>query len=231
MSGPSFDFAPHRLSGVVYGVLMNDPAALAALGEQVHKPPYKAPPQHPVLYLKPRNTLSSSGDALCLPPGFDELEVGANLGLVIGRVACRVSVETALDHVAGCVLVNDVTLPHASCYRPSIRFRARDGYCPLGPVVAPRASLPPVDEIDLRIRVGGELVQRASTGGRIRSAARLLADVTAFMSLQPGDVLLLGASHGAPRVRAGQRVSIQATGLGTLENHVVAEPVPEGKAT
>ena len=61
------DFAPWRLSGVVYGTLLNDPAALAALGEAVNAPPYKAPPRAPVLYLKPRNTLAADGAAVAVP--------------------------------------------------------------------------------------------------------------------------------------------------------------------
>ena len=61
-SSPStFDFPPYRLSGTVYGVLLNHAPALAALGAQVNEPPYKAPPKAPVLYVKPRNTLAGAG--------------------------------------------------------------------------------------------------------------------------------------------------------------------------
>ena len=77
--------------GTVYGTLLNHHDALAALGSAVHEPPYKAPPKAQVLYIKPRNTWAGAGDAIIVPAGVDELEIGATLGLVIGRTACRVS--------------------------------------------------------------------------------------------------------------------------------------------
>lgn len=221
---PSFDFAPYRLSGTVYGVLMNDPQALAALGDAVHQAPYKAPPKAPVLYVKPRNTLARSGDALRLPAGWDALEIGAAVGLVIGRTACRVSVADALHHVAGYALLCDVSLPHDSFYRPSIRFKARDGFCPIGPVV-PTAAVADPDALSMTISLDGQLAQATTTGGRVRPAAELLAAVTEFMTLQPGDILMLGVSAGAPMARAGQRVVIEVDGIGCLEHTVVAEEV------
>lgn len=219
---PSLDFAPWRLSGVVYGTLLNDPAALAALGDAATQAPYKAAPKAPVLYIKPRNTFAGEGAPLVLPPGEEALEIGASIGLVIGRSACRLDEATALDCVAGLVLVNDVCLPHDSFYRPSVRLRARDGFCPLGPVVPLSAGLHP-DRLELRVLVDGEAVQILQTAGRVRSAARLLADVTEFMTLSPGDVLLTGTAYGAPQVRAGQSVAIEAAGLGRLHNRVVQQ--------
>lgn len=221
---PVFDFAPYRLSGTVYGVLMNDPQALAALGDAVHQAPYKAPPKAPVLYVKPRNTLAVDGAALSLPAGWEALEIGAALGLVIGRTACRVPVDQALSFVAGLTVVADVSLPHDSFYRPSIRFKARDGFCPISAVVPLNAVANP-DALTVRIHLDGQLAQATTTGGRVRDAAQLLAAVTDFMTLQPGDILMLGVSAGAPRARAGQRVSIDIEGVGQLHHTVVAEEV------
>jgi len=80
-----FDVPPYRLSGAVYGALLNHASALAALGDAASRPPYGAPPAAPVLYVKPRNTLGPSGSVVRIPAGIPELEVGACLGLVIGR--------------------------------------------------------------------------------------------------------------------------------------------------
>ena len=206
--------------GTVYGTLLNHADALAALGAAVHAPPYKAPPNAPVLYIKPRNTWAGDGDAIVVPAGVDELEIGATLGLVIGRSACRVHEQDALSFVAGCMIVNDVSVPHASYYRPSLRFKARDGFCPIGAFVA-LAQLGPVDALQVRVEVDGVVVHRSSTAGLIRPAARLLSEVSEFMTLSPGDVLMLGVAAGAPRARAGQRVSILIDGLGRLDNTLV----------
>jgi 5-oxopent-3-ene-1,2,5-tricarboxylate decarboxylase / 2-hydroxyhepta-2,4-diene-1,7-dioate isomerase len=210
--------------GTVYGTLLNHADALAALGAAVHAPPYKAPPSAPVLYIKPRNTWAAGGDAIVVPAGVAELEIGATLGFVIGRTACRVREEEALSFVAGGVIVNDVSVPHASYYRPSLRFKARDGFCPIGPFVA-IDRLGSVDALQLQVEVDGVLVHRSSTAGLIRPAARLLAELSEFMTLSPGDVLLLGVAAGARRARAGQRVSILVDGLGRLDNALVADEV------
>lgn len=210
------DAAPYRLSGRVYGTLVNHRSALEALGDASRAAPYKSPPQAPVLYIKPRNTLARSGDSVVVPSDTQELEVGACLGVVIGRTACAVSEQTALDLVAGYLVVNDISIPHSVYYRPSIRFKARDGFCPLSTVV-PRAAVPNPDRLEVRVFVDGELRQKASTAELVRPVARLLADVTDFMTLSSGDVLAVGAAAPAPRVRAGQTVAIEIDGVGRLE--------------
>jgi 5-oxopent-3-ene-1,2,5-tricarboxylate decarboxylase/2-hydroxyhepta-2,4-diene-1,7-dioate isomerase len=213
-----FDVPPYRLSGAVYGTLLNHRSALAALGDAVNRPPYDAPPEAPVLYIKPRNTLSASGSVVRIPAGIPELEVGACLGLVIGRTACRVSEPRALDYVAGYLIVADVSIPHASYHRPAIRFKARDGFCPLGPAVTARAAVANPDALAIRTYLDGALVHSATTADSIRPAARLLAEVTDFMTLAPGDVLALGAAGPATRVRSGQTARIEIDGLGSLSN-------------
>jgi 5-oxopent-3-ene-1,2,5-tricarboxylate decarboxylase/2-hydroxyhepta-2,4-diene-1,7-dioate isomerase len=215
--------APYRLSGTVLGVLMNHRPALAALGDAVYRPPYKAPPEAPVLYVKPRNTWVASGGAVPVPADAPELELGAALGAVIGRPANQIAAADALDHIAGWLLLADLCVPHASLYRPSLRWRARDGFCPLGPYAVPRAALEAPDALTLTVEVDGVPVHAATTGDRVRGVATLIADVSEFMTLQPGDVLMLGVAHGAPRVRAGQRARITAPGLAPLTMRFVAE--------
>jgi len=213
-----FDVPPYRLSGAVYGTLLNHRSVLAALGDAANRPPYDAPPKAPVLYIKPRNTLARSGSVVRIPAGIPELEVGACLGLVIGRTACRVSETRALDYVAGYLIVADVSIPHSNYHRPSIRFKARDGYCPLGPAVTARAAVANPGALTIRTYLDDALMQTASSADLIRPAERLLADVTEFMTLAPGDVLALGAAGPAPRVRSGQTARIEIDGLGSLSN-------------
>jgi 5-oxopent-3-ene-1,2,5-tricarboxylate decarboxylase/2-hydroxyhepta-2,4-diene-1,7-dioate isomerase len=222
LSEVPFDEAPFRFSGHVFGTLLNHRDALAALGTAAHAAPYKAPPKAVVLYVKPRNTLAGPGDDVVVPAEAPELEVGASLGLVIGRTACRIAEVDALEHLAGYVIVNDVGVPHASFYRPQVRFKARDGFCPIGPRVVGRARIADPEALRVRVRIDGELVHETGSGGLIRSIPRLLAEVSDFMTLRPGDVLMTGVAAGAPRVRAGQRVEIEIDGLGRLENRFVA---------
>ena len=222
IAGLPFDVAPYRLSGVVYGALLNQRGALAALGDAASGPPYKAPPKAPVLYVKPRNTLNGPDAEVTVPADAPELEVGATLGVVFGRTACRVPAERALEFVAGYTIVNDVSVPHASYYRPSIRYKARDGFCCIGPAVVARERIADPDALDIRVYVDGRLAQQGSTRELIRPVRRLIADVTDFMTLAPGDLLLVGVPPGAPRVRAGQRAAIEIEALGRLETAFVA---------
>jgi len=215
--GPTFP-ASH---GTVYGTLLNFRGALAALGNAVDQPPYKAPPHAPVLYIKPRNTLARDGDDVVLPAGFDTLEFGATLALVIGRTACRVTERAALEFVGGYAVANDVSIPHASYYRPSLPFKCRDGFCPIGAVV-PAGAIADPDALAISVEVDGEIVQRAHTSALIRPVRRLLADVTEFMTLSPGDLLMIGVPEGAPRLRTGQRATISIEGVGALTNAVVS---------
>jgi 5-oxopent-3-ene-1,2,5-tricarboxylate decarboxylase / 2-hydroxyhepta-2,4-diene-1,7-dioate isomerase len=215
------DVPPYRLSGTVYGALLNHQTSLQALGDDIERPPYNRAPKAPVLYIKPRNTLAVDGAPIVVPPGVTELEIGASVGVVIGLPSCRLSMERALQHVAGYLIVNDVSVPHLLYYRPSIPAKARDGFCPLGPRVAPRAAAPNPDALTIRVYVDGALKQTTTTSQLVRPVARLLADVTDFMTLSPGDVLAVGVASPAPRVRAGQRVCVEIDGLGRLENSFV----------
>ena len=219
---PHFDVPPYKLSGTVYGTLLNHRKALEALGESVEQVPYKGAPKAPVLYVKPRNTLRSAGQKIELPEGTTSVQVGASLGLVMGRTACRVPVSSAMDFVAGYVVVNDLSIPHDSFYRPSLRFKSIDSSCVGGPVV-PKAKVKDPDALEVRIEIDGETSQITGTAGMIRPAAQLLADVTEFMTLSPGDVLLLGVAHGAPLARIGQRVAICIESVGRFETELGTE--------
>ena len=209
------------VAGAVYGTLLNFRGALAALGAAVHAPPYKAPPRAPVLYVRPRNTRSAHRRPVAVPGGVEALAVGASLAVVIGRTACRVAAADALEHVAGYTVASDFSVPHDSYYRPSIRYRCRDGFCTLGPWVIARRHVPDPDAVDLRVEVDGVVRQRATTRDLVRPVAQLIADVTAFMTLAPGDVLLTGVPADAPLARRGQRVAVTVDGVGTLENTLV----------
>ncbi len=215
-----FDEGAQHLSGVVVGALLNDPAELLALGAAVHQPPHKAPPQAPVLEVKPRQALAGDGAIVRVPAGEAALQVGATLGIVIGSVACRVPEAEAMRHVAGYLVAADFSLPLTSHYRPAVRLKARDGSCPIGPHVMPASLVDHPDDLPVEVVIDGAVAHRHLTGPRTRGVARLIADVTAFMTLNPGDVLLLGRAHGSPLARAGQSVEITIGGVGTLHCRV-----------
>lgn len=221
-AGPRIEMAPFRLSGTVYATLLNHRRSLDALGDAVAAAPYKGAPKGVVLAVKPRHSLVAPGGAVEVDGDGDELEVGAALGLVIGTTACAVAEADALGHVAGFLVVCDCTLPRASHFRPQIRATARDASCVLGAAVVPRDAAGDPDALSIRVFVDGALAQSTSTAEQVRSAARLIAEVSDFMTLMPGDVLLTGSAPDGPRVRAGARIAIEIDGVGRLETHVAA---------
>ena len=211
------------ISGMVYGTLLNYQGALLALGETVHEDPYKKPPVAPILYIKPVNTFSSHKSPIPLPADVEKLEVGAALGVVIGRTATSVNEDEALEYVAGYTVVNDVSIPHKSVYRPAVREKARDGFCPIGPWVIEREAISNPNELGVRVYVNNKLCQENTTANLIRSVEKLLADVTSFMTLYTGDTLLVGVPENTPLVGAGDQIRIEIDGIGVLENQVVPE--------
>lgn len=211
------------IGGTVYGTLLNHRGALAALGDAVNEAPYKAAPKAPILYIKPKNTQVGQGDLVIVPSDVAELQIGATLGLVIGKTASKVSLSEALNYVAGFTIVNDISVPHDSFYRPSMRFKCRDTFCPIGPVIVPTQKISDPDHLKMTVSVDGKVVQQTNTSDRIRSVAQLLVDVTEFMTLHPGDVLSIGISANAPLAKAGQKVAVSIEGIGQLENTLVAE--------
>ena len=218
----SFRWLP-PVEGTVVGALLNYRDELDALGNALSAPPYQAPPKAPILYLKPANTRIGHGHDVVLPADVDGVWAGACLGVVISRTATRVSALHVADFIAGYTIVNDLTVPHASYYRPAIRHKCRDGFCPMGPWTVDRDDVPDADALDITVRINGEIRQRANTSTLVRPIAQLLADVTAFMTLEAGDVLLVGMPENPPLARAGDRIDIDIAHIGTLTTTLIRQ--------
>jgi len=199
--------------GCVYGTLLNFKKEIQSLTPQMTQPPYKAPPKAPVLYVKTANTWSPHGATIAVPARVPEVEIGATIAMVIG------------DHgrVSGYVLMSDLSVPHASFFRPPVKFKCLDGFLGIGDKLLPADQAGDPSGFTLEVRINGDLKQSLAFSDLLRPAAQLLADVGEFMSLQPGDVLMLGCDAGRPLAKAGDRIDITAPGFGTLSNTLVAE--------
>ncbi len=199
--------------GVVYGALLNFRGELAALAPQMTQAPYKAPPKAPVLYVKTANTWSTHGAAIAVPAHVSEVEVGATVAMVMGDAGA----------IAGYVLMNDLSVPHTSFFRPPVKFKCLDGFLGIGERMVPSAEAGDPSAFTLEVRINGALKQAVDFSQLVRPAAQLLADVGDFMTLHPGDVLMLGCDTGRPLARAGDRIDITAPGFPPLINALVAE--------
>ncbi len=198
-------------AGTVYGTLLNFRAEVEALAPQMTQPSYKAPPAAPVLYVKTANTWSPHGSAIVVPGQVPEVEVGATIAMVLGDGGRPV----------GYVLMNDLSIPHASFFRPPVKFKCLDGFLGVGPAVRAAAQAGDPADFRLEVRINGEVRQTVDFSQLVRPARQLLADVGEFMTLAPGDVLMLGCDLGRPLARAGDRIDIVAPGFATLSNTLV----------
>ena len=211
---------PYLPQGTVYGTLLNFRREHALWAPRMNEAPYKAPPQAPVLYIKTANTFTPSGHAIPLPRQVAEVDVSASLGLVAGEGG----------RVAGAVLFNDVAVPHESYYRPPVKFRCVDGFLGVGRDLLPFDALggfAGLARLSLELRVHGVLKQTVALSDLVRDAATLWADVNAFQTMRPGDVLMLGPDclpdGTRPRAKAGDAVEILAPGFKPLVNAFAGE--------
>ena len=204
---------PWLPQGTVYGTLLNFRREWDLWSARMTQDPHKAAPKAPVLYVKTANTFCPDGQDLLLQDGVSEVDIGATLGLVIGAQA----------QVVGAVLMNDWTVPHTSYYRPPVKFRCRDGFLGLPQQIKP-GQVQDWAALQVAVRRNDEVMQTLDLREMMRGIPQLLADVGEFMTLQPGDVLMVGtdclADGTRPRAKAGDRVEISAPGFSAVTTNV-----------
>ncbi len=185
-------------------------------------------PTEPGLFLKGLNTLSGAGDDVPYPTWTDDLQYEGELAVVVARELRNVTQEEALDHVLGYTCALDVTARDKQRSDLQwVRGKSADGFCPVGPWLETD-----LDPTDLRIttRVNGELRQDGKTSDMIFPVADVLAYISRFMTLRPGDVVLTGTPEGVGKLKVGDTVEVSVEGVGTLTNQVVAEVLPQPNA-
>ena len=209
-------------TGTLFGIALNYKGLLDSRLSEFNEPPYQKPPVKPVLFIKTPNTRNGDGQAVVAPAG-ERLQPGPALGVVIGKRASRVSQADALAHVAGYLIVNEFSLPEESYYRPAVKAKCRDGFCALGSEVTPVSQLADPHSLSLKLLVNGEVRQENSTANLVRSIPQLIAELSEFMTLHEGDVLITGTPEGRVDVQPGDEVVVEISGLGRLTNTVVAQ--------
>lgn len=177
-------------------------------------------PETPLIFMKPSTSVIGDGDAIRLPPSSNEVHYEGELAVVIGTPARNVAPDDALNHVFGYAAANDVTArDQQRADGQFTRSKGYDSFCPLGPWVETV-----LDPHDLRIttRVNGAIKQDARTSQMIHDIAKQIAFISGVMTLLPGDAILTGTPEGVGPVVAGDTVSVEIEGIGTLTNPVVA---------
>lgn len=205
----------------VFGVALNYQTVLAEHAKTFTEKPYVFLPKKPVLFIKTPNTYNFSGKVV--KPQSERLQAGATLAVVIGKSATRVSISDALSYVKGVVVGNEFSLPEESFYRPAIKAKCRDGFMALSENIVPLSEISNVNGLEITVSVNGEEKQKANTNEWIRDISALISEITDYMTLHEGDVLLTGTPAGRFDLEVGDEVTIKIEQVGTLTTQVIAE--------
>ncbi|MFI2609256.1 fumarylacetoacetate hydrolase family protein [Kitasatospora sp. NPDC018619] len=196
-------------------------------------------PDRPVLFGKPSTAVTGPGGPI--PHNGDlteQLDWECELAVVIGAPAFRVAEADALRHVFGYSIVNDISARDQRRSGQWFFSKGQDGYAPFGPVVVTADEIPDPQRLDLSLKVNGELKQDSNTRHMLFGVARLIADISSGVTLEPGDVIATGSPSGVgagmvpPQfLRPGDLVEATIERIGTLANPVVdaRRPAPDRK--
>ncbi|WP_406110880.1 fumarylacetoacetate hydrolase family protein [Kitasatospora purpeofusca] len=186
-------------------------------------------PDRPVLFSKPSTAVTGPGQPILHNAELTEqLDWECELAVVIGTPAFRVTEADALRHVFGYSIVNDVSARDQRRSGQWFFSKGQDSYAPFGPFVVTADEIPDPQRLDLSLRVNGELRQDSNTRHMLFGIARLIADISSGVTLEPGDVIATGSPSGVgagmvpPQfLRPGDLVEATIEGIGTLANPVV----------
>jgi 2,4-didehydro-3-deoxy-L-rhamnonate hydrolase len=188
-------------------------------------------PEQPVIFMKATTAIVGAFDDVVVPPGAQKVDWEVELGVVIGEVGRHVAREAALDHVAGYLIVNDVSerafqFEHGGQW---VKGKSCDTFAPLGPWLVTREEIPDPQGLALWLEVNGHRYQDGTTRRMIFDVAALVSYISRYMALLPGDVISTGTPPGVglgqkPPVylKPGDVMELGITGLGRQRQRVVA---------
>ena len=183
-------------------------------------------PPEPTIFLKPPSSLIASGDAIVYPRLTQRLDYEGELGVVIGRRAHKVKSADAAAYILGYTPVNDVTARDLQRKDGQwTRGKGFDTFCPVGPYIVPRDEVN-LKELRVRTFVDGEKKQDAAIAEMIFSVDNIIAYVSAFMTLEPGDLIATGTPSGVGPMQPGSQVRVEIEGIGAVENSIILEGQP-----
>lgn len=179
-------------------------------------------PQEPLLFLKATSAVIGPDEPVVLTPLSKQVEHEAELVLVIGQRAKNVPEEKAWEVVLGVTCGNDVTARDLQRSDGQwSRAKGFDTFCPLGPWIVTHLRPEDIGDLGITCRVNGAMKQIGSTRDMLFSPARLIAHITAAMTLFPGDMIMTGTPAGVSPLKAGDVVEVEVEGIGVLRNPVV----------
>jgi 2-keto-4-pentenoate hydratase/2-oxohepta-3-ene-1,7-dioic acid hydratase in catechol pathway len=186
------------------------------------------PPEHPTFFAKFRNALAPPGSTVKLPAASEKVDYEAEVAFVVGRRCKDVDPGEALDSIAGYMLLNDLSARDLQFATPQwMPGKVFDGSAPCGPAIVTPDEAGAPDSISFTLDLNGERMQDASTSDLVFSVAELVARLSRWMTLEPGDIVSTGTPSGVgsvrdPRVwlKPGDEIVISSPTLGELRTQI-----------
>lgn len=176
-------------------------------------------PDRPLLFLKPPNAVAAHGTTVPLLPGKERIDYEAEIGVVLAEKCRNVKAAEAEDVIAGYTCLNDISNRDDQRVEQNwVRGKAFDNAAPLGPAIATPEEVP--EDAHIQARLNGDTRQKGSRADMIFSVPELIEEITAYMTLEPGDVIATGTPEGVGPLHDGDSVEIEIDGVGTLRHHV-----------
>jgi 2-keto-4-pentenoate hydratase/2-oxohepta-3-ene-1,7-dioic acid hydratase in catechol pathway len=231
--------ATHSLHDVTLLAPVPDPSKVIAIGLNYMdhcRETGTPPPTSPVIFAKFTTAIIGPGATIRWDPALTaQVDYEAELGVVFGRTARRVSEEEALDYVAGYVNANDVSARDLQRGDGQwVRAKSLDTFCPLGPSLVTADEIPNPQALPIRSILNGQVMQESNTSEMIFDIPYLIAFASRAFTLLPGDVLITGTPHGVGVSRKppvflqdGDTISVEVEGLGRLTNRCKEERLGE----
>ena len=188
-------------------------------------------PKEPVIFFKAPSSLSGANDPIPYPPTARMLDWEVELALVIGKRTKYATVDTAIESVAGYMILNDVSDRHWQLMRSGqwVKGKSHDGFTPIGPYLALANAVADPHALSMELTVNGTVMQKGSTSDFIFDVPAVIAHVSEFMTLEPGDIITTGTPAGVgfgmdPQIflKPGDLVEVRIDDLGTQRQTVVA---------
>jgi 2-keto-4-pentenoate hydratase/2-oxohepta-3-ene-1,7-dioic acid hydratase in catechol pathway len=186
-----------------------------------------AVPEEPIVFMKPGSCVIGPGDSIVIPDGVGRVDFEAELAVVIGKGGKDISEENALSHVTAYTIFNDVTArdkQRAAQEKKHPWFLAKslDTFGPLGPFLVTVDEIADPHNLQITLKVNGETKQDGSTEGMNFRIPYLIAYLSRWFKLEPGDIIATGTPAGVGPIVPGDSLEIEITGLGKLTNDIIA---------
>jgi 2-keto-4-pentenoate hydratase/2-oxohepta-3-ene-1,7-dioic acid hydratase in catechol pathway len=222
----------HQTLAVASGYRMRAPVPrppkIIAVGRNyvLHVQETKSPiPDEPIIFCKSNSSVIGPNGTILIPTDVGRVDHEVELGVIIGKRAKKVQAQHAYEHVAGYTIALDITardLQHSDIKKRQPWYRSKnfDTFTPLGPWMVTADEIPPPIELDIALSVNGQIQQQANTREMIFDVATTIEFITKYITLEPGDVILMGTPEGIGPIEDGDHIVSRIQKIGEMANTV-----------